>query len=408
MFGFSNIFRRIKSSNKSARLLYLAVLMLFFFCLFDGLLTNLMPLLMTQNGISETLMGTIIGFSAMFGLFFDFWLCRLLKNVHYRRIYLLMFLIAAVFLLLLWQAETVTVFLLGMALWGLYYDLFSIANIDLVTDTTTKSDYSSGFGWLRVFVGLGYLVATVVAGFFMSQRVGASFFVTTGMVWILAMIVWVVLNLAGNEHKPISMVEKKIGLGRELGLWSRIGRRIFPVLLITFLINVIDAFFWVVGPLLVHDLLREHSWGAWFITLYLLPLLITGWLVGRVSARLGKKKTALVALGLGFVVLGLFVYFDQSGWLLVLSFLSSFFISFAWPAVTGAYADYVQENPALAREIETLQDSFTNLGFVVGPVLAGWLAESYGHVWSFSVLGWMGLVMVTVLWLAMPRRISLS
>ena len=394
-------------NGRKARLFYLAVMMLFFFCVFDGLLTNVMPVLMVQRGISEELMGFIIGLSAVFGFLFDFWLCRILFGVHYKRIYLFILLLAGLFSLLLFNAGSVGIFIVGMAIWGLYYDLLGMANIDLVADTNSKSDYSKSFGILRIFVALGYLVATIITGFFLTKYIDTSFFMVGWLVWFFSAFIFLFLIFGKDDNVSVAKQTQRASLRREIFLWRSIGWKIFPVLIVTFMINLVDSFFWVIGPLLAINLARVNDLGVWFITFYLFPLLITGWLVGGVSRKLGKKKTAILALFFGFLVLSWFHFFENSVWLLVLGFVSSFFISFAWPAISGAYADYVSEKPDYAKEVEALQDSFTNLGYMLGPTIAGLLAYNYGYESSFSILGVAGVIISIILLILTPKKISI-
>lgn len=409
MWILTNIIKRVGDRKSKARLFYLALLMIFFFCLFDGILSNMVPLIMTERGLPESLMGLVIGLSSLFGLLFDFVLCRWLRGVHYRWVYWMMLVAAAAFAWLVWKSETVFWFVVAMALWGLYYNFLNISNIDLVADTHLKDKYSSGFGLMRVFVGLGYMLATVVAGFFIGETIDKGYI---DWVWFFLLVSLVMfLMLVGEKsdhHQEVNLVElEKLSFRKELQLWWMIGRKIYPVLIVTFLINIVDAFFWVIGPLLVRDLSDKGGWGYLFITVYSIPLLITGWFVGKLTRAWGKKRTSMLALLAGFVGMSLFYFLSDSLWLVIGSFVVSFVMSFAWPAITGALGDYVEENPFLSREIEAMQDSFTNLGFFVGPVVAGLAAEYFGHLGAFSILGVIGLIFVVILIVITPKSIVL-
>ena len=76
--------------------------MVLFSTLFDGISSYLIPVLIVEQGFTNTFMGFILGSSSLFGATFDFFLSRYLKNPHYRRIYLLMFGISFIFLFILY------------------------------------------------------------------------------------------------------------------------------------------------------------------------------------------------------------------------------------------------------------------------------------------------------------------
>jgi len=58
------------------------------------------------------------------------------------------------------------------------------------------------------------------------------------------------------------------------------------------------------------------------------------------------------------------------------------------------------------KEIEGLEDFYTNLGFVIGPILAGVIADKMGNQTAFSVLGVFGAMMALLLFKITPRQIN--
>ena len=72
-------------------LLYAGGLMIFFWALFDGIVSYISPLLITHGGYSKTALGFLLGSSSVAGALFDYLLSRYLKNPHYRGVYLMMF-----------------------------------------------------------------------------------------------------------------------------------------------------------------------------------------------------------------------------------------------------------------------------------------------------------------------------
>ena len=59
----------------------------------------------------------------------------------------------------LFGATTITLYLIAMAVWGLYYNLYNMGTIDYVEHTTASDQYATSFGVLKVFDGLGNLIA---------------------------------------------------------------------------------------------------------------------------------------------------------------------------------------------------------------------------------------------------------
>src|SRR6185369_1846310 len=97
--------------------------MLFFWTMFDGVVSYITPLTLSQHAFSNTMVGVILGTSSIAGAAFDFFLCKFLSSTHFRRVYLFMFALCALYPLILFHANAVWLFIFAMAIWGFYYDL---------------------------------------------------------------------------------------------------------------------------------------------------------------------------------------------------------------------------------------------------------------------------------------------
>jgi len=411
---FQHLFTHIKQYGGKHRLLYVVSLMVFFWTIFDGIISYFTPIVITDAGISETLMGVIIGSSSIAGMFFDFLLCRILKNTHYRRLYLGVFAISLVYPLILWQSKSIILYFIAMALWGLYYDLFNIGGFDFVGRNTKKSEHTSSCGVMSVFRSLGYLIAPLIAAFLAGKFMIVQPYIAAWVFLGISLMFFIILMLVSHEKKAAknkeakATCEKPSNLFRELHLWKKIGVVILPVLVLTFILNIIDSFFWTIGPLISESLPGMGQFGGLFIVAYQLPPLLVGWFVGNFTAKVGKKKTAFISLLLGSLVFCSFAFIHSPFVLIAVTFLAAFFIGLAWPSLNGAYADYISEAPKVEKEIETIEDTFTNLGYFIGPILAGFAGEHLGHMRTFSLMGIVGVILALILLKVTPKSIKVE
>jgi sugar phosphate permease len=77
------------------------------------------------------------------------------------------------------------------------------------------------------------------------------------------------------------------------------------------------------------------------------------------------------------------------------------------PSLGGAYADYIVETPHYEKEIEALEDFFTNIGYVVGPIIAGILADKFGNINVFSIIGFGSMMIILFLLKVTPKSIRI-
>ncbi len=388
MLRFLSLSESLEKIKSSQKLLYITCLMVFFWTLFDGTVSYITPLKISQAGFSDTTLGLIIGFSSIAGGAFDFFLSKFLTNTHYRRVYLIMFALCFIYPLIIWQAKGIWLFLIAMAIWGFYFDLNNFGEYDFVGREFDHSRHSATFGLLGVFKDLGYMLAPLIAGFTLGLAASIN--------WkpILLMVIFITISfsfylLIRYKFKNIKkeFIEEKtykpLHYLKELSLLRSVGYILIPPLVITMLFNIYDSFFWTLGPLLAQSYKDLFPFNGLFLTAYTLPFLFVGWFIGSITKKYGKKRTAFTGFLIGSFILAFFFLLHSP--LLILSdvFLASFFVGLTLPAINGAYADYISESSRVEKEIEALSDFFTNMGYVVGPIIAGFLADRIGYLNTF-------------------------
>lgn len=387
--------------------LYAFSLMLFFWSIFDGVISYITPLVITGEGMSKSAMGLIYASSSIFGAIFDLVLSRYLKNAHFRRLFLLMFVVCMVYPLILWQSKSVIMYLLAMATWGLYYDLVDFGTFDFVGRKMANIEHASSFGVIDVFRALGHLVAPVLAGVVIIKLVTFQAYAISWFFLILAAIVFVVLLFLIKRHKYEYIkvkYKRNLSLLSEFDLWKKITLLLLPVLFINVMVFVQDAFFWTIGPLFSEEFANIHPLNGMFMAGYTLPALFVGWFVGGLITRFGKKRTTYVSFLLGSLILVSFILVKTNPILLFVAVLiSSAFTSITATTVKGMFVDQITKTPSYESEIEAVSDVSVNLGYVIGPATAGFLADKLGNMESFSVLGIVGVIF-TLYMISKDRR----
>jgi len=401
----------IKKYGVRHRPLYYFSLMILFFVTFDGIMTFLVPLAITEAGISESKMGLIIGFSSVAGIVFDFFLCWLFRKSSYRKIMTVMILIAALFPFVLWQANSIFLFLVAMAIWGFYFDLLSIGTFDFIGRRTAFDEHAASFGIVQFFQSLGYLLAPLLVGLFIGKKLGVEPFVmaTVFLAISLVLLFFFSSRMAGGPITIKQSEEKrKLNLAKEFFLWKRVGRYLLPVLTLTIVLEVINGAVWTLGPLLDGDQLGLNGFASFFLFAFELPFLIVGWLIGILTRNRSKKKVAFISLIFGGILLFSLNLFSAPLLLLLVTFLASVCISMSWPTINGAYADYIAETHKYQREIESLEDFSMNIGFVIGPIIAGFGGGTLGHLPTIGLIGITGSLIGVLLLIITPKEIKIK
>lgn len=386
--------------------IYLLGLLMFFWSTFDGILAYLSPIIITDHGFSKTYMGFIIGSSSVFGAIFDTIAIRILPSTHYRRVFMIMFTLCLIYPFVLFNANTIVIYIIAMAIWGVFYDLKNFGLFDFIARNTPEEEHSSSFGVVQVLSSMGYLLAPIIAGAVVIETITWQPFSYSLVFLGCAFVCFLILisnKFTGQSQQPVAHRKNIFNIRA----WFSLDRVIFPVLLMTFVLYLIDAFFWTIGPLFAETFNLPGQRGELILSAYTFPGLIVGWLVSFATKRFGKKKTAFTSLFFGSLLLSILVFAKDYYVALVLVFISSVFLSLALPAVNGVYADLIQENSKYEEEIEVLTDFYTNLGYILGPMAAGFMADVFGNAASISGVGIFGVLVALLLIKITPRHIEL-
>lgn len=399
--------QRLRPQGTRHRALYLFAFVILFWTMFDNVMTYLAPLVLTQRGLSNTMMGIVYSSSSVAGGLFDFVMSKFVKRASYRRILLVMFGLCFLYPLILWNAKVLWMFLFAMAWWGVYFDLFSFSAFDFVGRFQNKEHHATSFGIIHVFRSLGGIIAPLIVGLIVIDRVNFQPFLLAWTFLIVGTIFLIALLF--QSLRPVSVRrETELRTRRpihELRLWRTVGRALLPVLSLSFFLFFIEAFFWTLAPLYAKQL-QLHGFGGLLLTVYALPALLMGWFVGQLTQRWGKKRTAFVALLIGSAIIATFAAVHSPYVIIALTFAAACFLSVSLPSINGAYADYIAETPDAEREIAALQDFVVNLGYIAGPLLAGILADAINIPGAFTTIGLTGVIVALILLKVTPRSIT--
>ncbi len=391
------------SKNK---LIYLFGIVILFFALFDGIVSYLVPLVITQSGLSNTSIGIILSSAAVSGAFFNFTIYKIFKNSLFRRLFVVMFAVALVYLMIIWNANSFWLYILAMILWGFYYDLKIFGIIDFTCRYFPKEELIAKSGNISVFQSLGYLLAPLIAGFLVFNIVDNKPFYVALLFLIIAVIFFILLIWQTRKTKQL-ISEKPIAKSnflKEFSAWKKTGKAILPILLLGAFYTIIDSFFMTLGPLVAESLPLEPFDGI-FMFAYLLPALIMGNFVGKITNKFGAKNSIVFGLLIGAFILSFFYFFKTSILIPLIIFIAFCFISIIYPIIQGLYAQYIRKFPSSQKETQELGNFSENVGFIIGPIIAGVIADRFGISATFSILGMIGFVFAILLIFFMPKKI---
>ena len=382
-------------------------LAIFFIGISDALLSFWIPNLLNNALKSSIMMGIVISFQSVIGLLADLIFPKLLKQVKVRRLIILA-IIACLLTLLALVASSVMpfilLFLIAMVTWGLYYEFVGFAQYQFVVDSVPANNRSGAWGIIGIFRNLAYFLGPLLATFLILK----GNVVLVVVISIFLLTAYVIISSSKKVHeKPIGFDFEKMNIFREMSHWLILSKRVWPMIVVSFIMGAIDATFWTTGAVLTIRLAEVNPLGSLFLPFYALPSLFTGLLVAKMGIFKGKKKLSEIFLLLSGIPLLAFMMSDHIYWLLLVVLVSSIMLGFSYPFAEGVFSDIEARLGSEKKHMFGLTGSIINLSYIIWPIVAGIITQELGDRMTFVIMGIITITVSSILLAVTPRKLKL-
>ncbi len=422
-------------------------IVIFLISLADGVMSYTAPVFIENNLNNAGKMGLIIAASSFSGLVFDFLIGELFSKKSYRFYLLGAIILAFLFpLIFLTLPSKAVFFIFGMVAWGIYYELIRFSDFHFIHAYVEKDKHAKSWGTLLIFKSLAYTLGPLIASLLISKYFNLSFISALSFV-LLALLLFLAFSRTykkkeqgfGESPKKVSMINNhqltqvvccnsllrkphrmreklhlrsyegslKQGIIKELKIWKILFRKIWPLWIFIFAIFMLDATFWTAGAVLSETLKQKSAFGGFLLTVYMVPGLFMGLLAQKASKPLGKKKIAFISGLLNGLILILVGFTQNIPIILILVFFSSILGALSVPEILATFEDYVSRLPGFGNDMISLERTGENASYILGPIIAGFLAQILGFQKVFSVMGLLLAVTAIVALIFTPRKIPM-
>jgi MFS family permease len=383
---------------------------LFFIFFSDAILSYFVPGFIQEALGGAAIMGLVVAFSSIVGLLADLLLPQLLKGLTVRKMIFWAVMASLAFSLILifttWW-KLVVFMLLAMAVWGIYYEFLGFASCQFVADKVSLRCRSGAWAMMGTFKNLAYFLGPLIATRIALVGGDVSLLLLAFGLTVVGLVVFLLLNRQKTVSAEVKVNWHEVNLLKEFGHWWVLLEHVWPVVIMSLLMGMIDATFWTTGAVFTEVLAKESWWGGLFLSLYTLPSLFMGIVIMKWGVYKGKKKLAeKFLLFSGVALLGMAVS-GTTMWLLAMVLVSSILMAVAWPLVDAVYSDIVARMGRERKHMIGLSNSTISLAYIIGPVLAGLVADSVGERMTFAVMGGTMVGVCFFLLLVTPKKLKL-
>ena len=383
-------------------------IVIFLISLADAIMSYTAPVFIENSLNNASKMGLIISTSSLAGLAFDFIIGKLFSKKDHEFYLLGAIILAFMFpLIFLTLSPNVLVFIFGMILWGINYELIRFADFHFIHIYIEKNKHAKSWGILLIVKSLAYTIGPLIASLLISKYFNFSFITALCFV-LLAFFLFLVFSRTYNKKEPdLSSRPNRISMINEFKIWKILFNKVWTLWLFIFAIFMVEATFWTVGAILSETLKQKSVLGGFLLTIYMLPGLFMGLLAQKASKPFGKKKIAFISGLLNGLVLILVGFAQNVPIILTLVFMSSILGALSVPEILAVFEDYVSRLPGFSNNMISLERTGENAGYILGPIIAGFLAHILGFQKVFSVMGVLLVITAVVALIFTPRKIPM-
>lgn len=375
----------------------------------DAIMSYIAPIFIEAQVHNTFIMGLIFAFSSVVGMICDIVFPKLFSNQPH-----FFFLKATILAAILFPAtflffpEHVMTLFLAMAIWGVYFELNMFSSFQFVHSYVHIHEHTKAWGILQAFQSGAYALGPLLA----VHLIATDFDLGFGAVLLflgIALFLTILFRLVFiNKHSKRGEKKQlhKTWIS-EFHIWGILFKRIWPLLTLQLIVASVDASFWTIGALLMQSLSEESALGGFLLTAYIIPATFVGFFLSKLTLPVGKKRTALLSSIAAGLALTSYVFLESVPLLIGVTLGISFFLGIAVPEIKATFEDYISRLKEDGSELIGLQGSSSSLAFVVGPIVATFLASLVGIKGAFSLLGVLLVVTSLLLLTFTPRKIRM-
>jgi DHA1 family multidrug resistance protein-like MFS transporter len=277
-----------------------------------------------------------------------------------------------------------------------------------IGDSTSEDDRGSGMGILGAAIGLGMVLGPGLGGWLAAGSLSTPFFITAGLCVVTLLFIWLFLpeSLVAQDRRESKI--KMSPAAQILQLWhalfSPIGILLFMAFLVSFGLTNFQAIF---GLYALEKFGYDTEQVGWILTgVGFVSAITQGVLTGPLTKRWGEASVIKATLLLSSISFGTLLLANSFLTVLLTTCFFTLPNALLRPAVISLTSKHATTKQGVAMG---LNNSFTSLGRVIGPIWAGYAFDINVHYpyLSGAAIIFIGFL-ISLVWISQESRLTTS
>lgn len=309
------------------------------------------------------------------------------------------------------ENASVGMFLFAAISWGIYFELIQFGIQSFIVEFESRKFFTRAWSLIILVGGVGTVTGPVLGSKLLAENpIGAL--ITSTIFQLIALITALIFIRFHKKKSEIpsvlinSHIRTTFNLFIEVKYWKTILVRLWPAFVLSILFWILDATFWTFGGILGEDLFADLNIGWIILLIYNVPDLINSMVLARFSIRTHKKLYSQLCLALAGLMMTLIPVFESQRFMIAFIILaSSFFTSSVYIFSNAVFSDLEERSGEFEIYVNAVGRSANSIGFIIGPLLAGLIADKFGYLNMFAIIGGGVAIISCILIVVTPRKL---
>ncbi|CAM4348124.1 MFS transporter [Paenibacillus typhae] len=274
--------------------------------------------------------------------------------------------------------DTLSILYIARFIGGIGVGIMVPANMAYVADMTTPDTRAKGMGYLGASMNLGMVLGPGLGGLIAELGIRIPYFFAGGLGFVAMLLCFFMPETLPQEMRAAARARDQ----REPV--TGMIRNSFRTSYFQYLLLILIITFGLMNYETVYALFVEQKYGydaaqiSVLITVgAVIGIIVQVWLLDRVIKRLGEMKLIRISLVMTAAALLLMLVTVNLGYLLLVSGLFFAFNAFLRPTLSTIIANAAGDRQGYAAGLST---TYTSIGSILGPVIAGQLFDWHIHM----------------------------
>ncbi|MBU0536550.1 MAG: MFS transporter [Nanoarchaeota archaeon] len=380
----------IKSKRVINRKVLIILLATLVWLIADNLLEFVFPTYLDSINKSYMEIGFLLSIASMAGILIDLPMGTLSDHASRRKLMTTGLLVSIIGGILIFSLKGNLMLVFAFMVWGFSYQMWRVPRDAYYASLTKKKHRAESYGFDAEIKYLGQTIGPIIGGFVLLYA-GFRGIVGFYSVGLMISIIILFLFIKDTNHSSLGSAMKSVsrlsGFVSEFKEFRSFG--MFGVLLLLFslMLTSWEQILITFQPLFYGPDVLDISpkLGGLLLAFFSLPAIFISYPVGRLADSIGKKTTLLA----GLMIMGTSLLIFSQTKNLYAVFGLALLISIGWItsviSVNSLIIDLSYKHKK--GEIAGIWNLFMDIGFVVGPLIGGIIAEFTGITNVFFAMG---------------------